>query len=478
MSSVGAILKNIFKTGFLRNVLIGTVIIAALFPAYETLFAYPRFLKALIASVEEEAQRTAVYFASSIRPGATNLTLSALPPAFDDMVTSVARDFKIIKLKVFDKSGRITYSTDPTELGQINTQDYFHKEVAVGKPYTVTVVKKTRSAEGETYDADVVETYVPLIFNGEFVGAFELYYDITKAKTRMDSTRARAAGGVYALAAGMIVVVVLVLLRASREELWHVEIENQLRQAERVRSLGNLAGGVAHEINNLLLPILALSKMTMKKFPDSSSDRKRMEKIVEASERAKILVAQVMAFGREDDSKMDFVDICQVVRETMELLHKTLHSTITLRQDLDDKTGTVWADAAQIRVTLVNLLNNAQDSFDGKTGVIDVSLRPIQVSPELARRLEGLKTGPYTKLSVSDSGKGMDDDTLARVFDPFFTTKEVGEGKGLGLSMVYGIIHRHGGAIDITSTRHVGTTVDIYLPLIQDRSSNAGDRTK
>jgi len=244
------------------------------------------------------------------------------------------------------------------------------------------------------------------------------------------------------------------------------QAESQLRHAQKMQSLGNLAGGLAHEMNNLLLPILALAKMTQKQVPEGSRDAKRLEKIVEASERAKALVAQVMAFGRQDEPKMESIDIYAIIRETMELLYKTLLSTITVHKSLDEATGSVWADAAQIGAVVINLINNAQDSFDGKSGRVDVTLGPTDVDDGLANAVAGLRTGRYAKLTVADHGKGMDDETLRRIFDPFFTTKEVGTGKGLGMSMVYGIVKRHDGAINLASTPGVGTTVDIYLPLI------------
>ncbi len=257
----------------------------------------------------------------------------------------------------------------------------------------------------------------------------------------------------------------------KREMQQRAEAESQLRHAQKMQSLGNLAGGLAHEMNNLLLPILALAKMTQKQFPEGSRDAKRLEKIVEASERAKALVAQVMAFGRQDEPKMESVDIYAVVRETMELLYKTLLSTIAVHKSLDEATGAVWADAAQIGAVVINLVNNAQDAFDGKSGDIDVNLGRIEIDDALAKKVTGLRVGPYAKLTVADCGKGMDDETLRRVFDPFFTTKGVGMGTGLGMSMVYGIIKRHDGAISLASTPGVGTTVDIYLPLIVQQQS-------
>lgn len=248
-----------------------------------------------------------------------------------------------------------------------------------------------------------------------------------------------------------------------------IEAEEALRKAQKMQSLGNLAGGLAHEINNLLLPIMALSKMALKGLPEGGKDRQRMEAIIEAGERAKGIVDQVMAFSRQEEFKMEPVDIRQVVRQSMELLYSTLFSTFMIREHLTEDVGTIFADPAQVGSVLINLVSNAQDAYEGGKGEITISLNRVNVTASLAKTVTGLHEGPYAKLAVADAGKGMDEDTLGRIFDPFFTTKEVGEGSGLGLSLVYGIVEKHEGAINVISSPGAGTTIEVYFPLIDNR---------
>ena len=246
-----------------------------------------------------------------------------------------------------------------------------------------------------------------------------------------------------------------------------VEDERRLTQAEKMESLGGLAGGIAHDFNNMLLPILSLTDMTRKSLPEDSRERLRLDKVVEAATRAKDLVARILAFSHQEDAVRQNIDIYAAIDETMGLLRSTLPMTIKIKQRLKRDTGTVFADRAQIASVLLNLASNAADAMDGKTGQLKVSLSPVKVSKKKAASIPGLHEGKFAKLAVKDQGHGMDEETLARVMEPFFTTKPIGEGTGLGLSMVHGIVSKHGGVIDISSTPGKGTTVEVYLPLVE-----------
>lgn len=250
-----------------------------------------------------------------------------------------------------------------------------------------------------------------------------------------------------------------------RDMTERLHAEQQLRQSQRMRALGNLAGGVAHELNNLLLPILTLSQMAMKRMPEDSRDRRKMEMIVEASERARGLVAKVMDFSRQDETEPREIDIHDTVKNALAFLGAALPSTVTIKEDLDPGTGIIRGNPAQIQTLLMNLASNAADACEGRAGTLVVSLVPAIVDTEEAARIADLQTGLYAKLAVEDSGNGMDAETLERAFDPFFTTKDVGEGTGLGLAVVHGIVERHGGAIHVTSQVGEGTRVTVYLPL-------------
>lgn len=250
-----------------------------------------------------------------------------------------------------------------------------------------------------------------------------------------------------------------------RDMTERLNAERHMRQSQRMRALGNLAGGVAHELNNLLLPILTLSQMTMKRMPEDSRDRRKMEMIVEASERARDLVSKVMDFSRQDETEPRELDIHDTVKNALAFLGAALPSTVTIKENLAPGTGIIRGDPAQIQTLIMNLASNAADACEGRAGTLVVSLVPATVDTEEAAGIDDLQTGLYAKLTVEDSGKGMDAETLERAFDPFFTTKDVGEGTGLGLAVVHGIVERHGGAIHVTSQIGEGTRVTVYLPV-------------
>ena len=242
-------------------------------------------------------------------------------------------------------------------------------------------------------------------------------------------------------------------------------IEGELLRHQKMESLGGLAGGIAHNFNNLLLPILGLSKKTLETLPDPSEERENMETVVHACERAKDLVQQILAFGRRTKIERDDIDIHALVHESVVLARAMLPKAVTLTETLDPETGVVFADAAQIGAVAMNLLSNAVDALDGGTGEVSVTLSRVDVDMSLAGTPLNLRAGPHARIRVADTGMGMDEDTRKRIFDPFFTTKGVDKGTGLGLSSAYGMVTGHDGVIDVTSLPGAGTTIDVYLPI-------------
>ena len=256
--------------------------------------------------------------------------------------------------------------------------------------------------------------------------------------------------------------------RSAAQIKERLEIENALRQAQKMDALGGLAGGIAHEINNMLLPIISLAQMTIKDFPDGSRQQKRLEKIVEAGERAKHLINGILSFSHRADVEVSQkrINIVKAIKDSLNLLRITLPSTLTFKTDLDPSTGHVVCDPIQISSIVLNLGSNAADAMEGRIGDITISLAPVEITQQHALSISELKPGRYAKLTVSDTGKGIAAHQLERIFDPFYTTKEVGQGTGLGLSIAYGIVKQHHGAITVSSEVGVGTTFDIYLPLV------------
>ncbi|WP_316976962.1 PAS domain-containing protein [Shumkonia mesophila] len=244
--------------------------------------------------------------------------------------------------------------------------------------------------------------------------------------------------------------------------------EKQLRHAQRARALGSLAGGIAHELNNLLLPITALSKMAEKRAPENSPERLRLGKIVEASDRAAEIVRQILTFSREDDEEKTVVDMGTLVDETAKLLRSTLPANADFRCQMVPDVGAVRAVGSQIRTVVVNLVTNSTEALEGKPGEVTLSLERLDLDGKAIRDLPELKAGPYARISVRDTGKGISADNLERVLDPFFTTKEAGAGIGMGLTTVNAIATRHDGAVRVFSKPDAGTRVDVYFPLMEE----------
>ena len=231
-----------------------------------------------------------------------------------------------------------------------------------------------------------------------------------------------------------------------------------------MQALGDLAGGLAHELNNMLQPIVALGGVLVQRVPEGQ-DRHALDMILKSALRARDLIAQVQTFSRQDSLARADIDLGEALRATLSLIHSTVPSSVDLTVAVEPGTGVVWADAGQMGTVLLNLVSNAVDALPGRTGAIDISLTACDVGQEEADASPGLNPGRHLCLSVIDDGHGMDVDTVARVFDPFFSTKEVGRGTGLGLSVVHGIVTAHGGAVRVTSAPGRGTRVDVYLPL-------------
>ena len=236
-------------------------------------------------------------------------------------------------------------------------------------------------------------------------------------------------------------------------------------------SLGTLVGGIAHNFNNLLLPIMTLTSVTLKKLPRESKERKDLESIITACEQAKDLVNRVMVFSRYDRLDKKEVHIHEIIEECLLLLRSTVPASVKITQHLEPVPDKISVDPSQIQTVMINLVSNAVDAMDRKNGEIEIALSRVHVDDSLEDTLPGLETGPYAKLTVADDGPGMDEKTLSRIFDPFFTTKEVGKGTGLGLSTAFGIITRHGGSIRATSVPGRGSTFDVYLPLVEEKAA-------
>lgn len=272
----------------------------------------------------------------------------------------------------------------------------------------------------------------------------------------------------------------LTLLMASVwEQIQHFrfqqEKENlqaQIRQAQRVESIGNLAGGIAHDFNNILFPIIGMSELLLEDLPSNSLERENAEEIYKAGKRGKDLVQQILAFSRQADQEKMPTRIQSVLKEVIKLIKSTIPAYIKIDHDIQVDCGLVMADPTQIHQVAMNLVTNAYHAVEANGGNISVTLKEMVLEREGLPDDSHLEPEKNIVFSVSDTGHGMAPDIQDKIFDPYFTTKEKGKGTGLGLAVVHGIVSEHGGRIEIFSEVGEGTTFHVYLPLMEQMADS------
>jgi len=251
--------------------------------------------------------------------------------------------------------------------------------------------------------------------------------------------------------------------RASDEE--RRRLHEQLTQSQKMQALGTLAGGIAHDFNNILGAILGFTELTWGRMPVGSEEREDLGEVLRAANRAKELVKQILAFSRKAEAAYRPFEVHVVVTEALSLLRQAVPTSIPFVVTVDPSTGLVKADPTQVHQVVMNLCTNAYHAMRERGGTLTVDLRRVQVDDRVASRVPDLKPGEFARLTVADTGPGIDPQTLRRIFEPFFTTKAPGEGTGMGLSVVHGIATQTGGAVGVETVLGTGTTFQVYLPI-------------
>jgi nitrogen-specific signal transduction histidine kinase/ActR/RegA family two-component response regulator len=247
------------------------------------------------------------------------------------------------------------------------------------------------------------------------------------------------------------------------------KLEGQLIQAQKMEAIGTLAGGIAHDFNNILSAVIGYNELLQMKLPKNTMEFDYAHQIGLAGTRAKDLVQQILTFSRQTEKEFKPVEISITVKEVIKLLRSSLPTTIEIKQNIQSD-YLVMGDSTQIHQILMNLCTNAGHAMKEKGGQLLIGLKNIKLNEELISDKMKLAPGIYVQLSVSDTGHGIPAEHLERIFDPFFTTKERGEGTGMGLSVVHGIVESYKGAIHVSSQEGKGTVFDIYLPAIESRA--------
>jgi PAS domain S-box-containing protein len=250
-------------------------------------------------------------------------------------------------------------------------------------------------------------------------------------------------------------------------------LEERLRQAHKLEAIGTLASGIAHEFNNALCTIFGYGEMTLSELPTDSIAHSNLRQILAAADRAKHIVRQILAFSRRDAVERKHLRVDAVVLEALHLVEQTFPAAIEVRKKIRTDVGSVLADETQLQQIVINLCANAMHAMREGGGTLSIFLEKVIIDEELSTPHLGPSSGAYALLVVKDTGHGMDQALLSRIFEPFFTTKGSGEGTGLGLAVVHGIVQRLGGAILAESACGKGSTFRVYLPLSDGEEKRA-----
>jgi len=258
------------------------------------------------------------------------------------------------------------------------------------------------------------------------------------------------------------------LLEAIVEEITdRLTLEDQLRQAQKMEAIGRLAGGVAHDFNNLLGVILGHTELLVPLAEQENPQYRHAKAIRQAAEHAASLTSQLLAFGRRQMLQVSVINLNAVVENVGAMVRRLVGEDIAIRTHLGSDLGRIKADPVQLQQVILNLAANARDAMP-QGGTITIETINVELEPEYTKRHKDASSGPWVMLAISDTGMGMDQETQARIFEPFFTTKGLGQGTGLGLASVYGIVKQGGGLIYVYSEPGKGTTFKIYLPQVHE----------
>ncbi|MHC5062779.1 MAG: hybrid sensor histidine kinase/response regulator [Planctomycetota bacterium] len=259
----------------------------------------------------------------------------------------------------------------------------------------------------------------------------------------------------------------------KQEEEVRSRLEAELRQAQKMEAVGQLAGGVAHDFNNLLTSILGNSEILMpmlNSISDASTQSaaiNSLKQIRRAGHNAAALTRQLMAFGRKEIARMEVLDLHKALNEMLQMLQRLIRENITFEVDLEEKVQPIRADAVQLEQVILNLVLNAQDAMP-EGGELQLSCRNVELDRKGLKTHMEARPGPHVMVAIKDTGQGMSKDTVEHIFEPFFTTKPIGQGTGLGLATVYGIVRRSGGHIEVSSQPGKGSEFCVYFPAVEE----------
>jgi signal transduction histidine kinase/ActR/RegA family two-component response regulator len=253
--------------------------------------------------------------------------------------------------------------------------------------------------------------------------------------------------------------------KAERDRLTEGRrLEERSRQSQKMEALGTLAGGIAHDFNNILAIIMGYTQVALSRHEQREPVQDYLQEVLAASQRGKDLVQQILMFSRQHSAERSILQLHTVVQETLALLRASLPTTIDIHARINTVSDAVLANLTQLQQVIMSLCSNAEYAMRVRGGILELTLDPVDITPDGVANYPGLKPGAYVRLAVRDTGPGIPPEYLPRIFEPFFTTKEVDEGTGMGLAVAHGIVSSHDGAITVNSRLGEGATFAIYLP--------------
>ena len=250
--------------------------------------------------------------------------------------------------------------------------------------------------------------------------------------------------------------------------------EKNLRKAQQAQAIGTLAGGIAHEFNNILWIIMANTELAAGNLPEGNAAHKNLQRVEKACSRGADLVQQILSFSRQDEHRSRPLDIMPITKELLKFLRSSIPTTIEIRQNISTQSATIMGDPSQMHRTLINLCTNAVDAMGDKPGVLEISMADVELDQDDTALHHDMAPGNYIRLSVKDTGIGMEPKVMERIFEPFFTTKDVGEGRGMGLAVIHGIVKHCEGSIEVHSEPGKGSTFHLFFPKIEKKGTKSG----